>query len=71
MIRNNTSAEIRKINELIQSRSNKLVYYNAKSNPYKSGWWVRPAKDINCNINGSVLFYTVKHPGGKCDVNRY
>ena len=71
MIRNNTPAEIKKINELIQSKSNKLVYFNAKSNPYKSGWLVRPAKDINYNIDGSLLFYTVKHPGRKCEINRY
>lgn len=63
--RENTQAELDKINDYIRRGNNKLIYYNALCNPYNKGWISRKAIHFYNRIlsKGSSLFFSLKHPG--------
>jgi len=72
MLRLNTEQEIEELNRTLRRNPNKLVYYNARMNPYNCGWVIARIKDIPVNsipkpknyfkIVSERVFFSLKRP---------
>lgn len=64
MLRLNTQKEIDIINKLIEAKSTRLIYYNARTNKYREGWVsTQICNLVRDNVINSGLFFSLKHPG--------